>query len=126
MAASAAFLQRMQCQTLTPFNRVDMFAAHVQTFSVRFNWIKKERPRLETVLMKYPRFKDMFMEVVSILSPKCRNALQFFLSFAGQGRFQSHYQRKWKGGRHSKVCHRLANVANCLTKEIAGPFVFHD
>ena len=84
-ATWAVFLFRMQCQTLTPFNTADMFAAHVTTFSVHFNWIKNERPGLKTELMKYPRYKDIFMDVVRFISLKCRNVLKFFLPCCRSG-----------------------------------------
>ena len=61
-------------------DRADMFAAHVTTFSVNFNWIKNERRKLETVLMKYPRYKDMFMDVARFISLKFKKRAEIYLA----------------------------------------------
>ena len=45
-----------------------------------FNWIKNERRKLETVLMKYPRYKDMFMDVARFISLKFKKRAEIYLA----------------------------------------------
>ena len=61
---AAAIEIRMASKAITPSNSAEMVQAHKDTFGVRKNWILTKSPTITEVITRYPRYKDLTIQVV--------------------------------------------------------------
>lgn len=56
----------MQTMVVTSSNKESMLEAHANTFQMRRQFVLEAKPLIETVLSRYPRFRDLTETVNTI------------------------------------------------------------